>query len=179
MKARGIWIAIGLILVVGIASTIYTRQYISSASRTAPAGTAMKSAGPEEAEEETVPAAVLRLQELDQEIEKNHSRETEGITANSRKAAADSERKLWEKELERILDVLDKKLDGQEKEKLFSCQKEWIRTRESIAVDASKKQIGSTLEELEYNVSMAETTRARAYELSQIYADLLEGEAGN
>lgn len=114
----------------------------------------------------------IRLAELDSQIAKNRRRSGEA-TANTLKAAAENERKLWETELERILDSLEQQFSPEEKEALFLEQKEWIRDRENTAVTASKKQSGSAIEEVEYNRSLAETTRARVYALAEQYEDVL------
>ena len=71
--------------------------------------------------------------------------------------------------MDRFLNILEGKLPAEEKDKLFLEQKDWIRERESTAAAASKKQSGSALVELEYNLSLKEITRARAYELAYRY----------
>lgn len=113
-----------------------------------------------------------RLQELDQQIAISQE-EQAGNTANSRKAASETERKLWESELSRFLDILEEKLDKEAKDALMKEQNEWIRKRESKALEASGKQSSSVMQELEYNTSMAESARSRVYELAQEYEELL------
>jgi len=113
-----------------------------------------------------------RLEELDAQIAKNHAASGD-TTANSLKAAAENERKLWEAELNRILDALEQQFSAEQEDELFKEQKEWIRERENTAVAVSKKQSGSAMEEVEYNISLAETTRTRAYELAEQYASVL------
>lgn len=116
-------------------------------------------------------AYLNRLQDLDAQLEKGRSASTD--TTNSLKAASEQELRLWETELDRILAALEKRLSDEETEALFKEQKEWFRDRENTAVDVSKRKSGSTLEEVEYNVSLADSTRARAYELAEQYADIL------
>lgn len=128
---------------------------------------------PEAADGERTNGYLNRLNELDARLEKEQG--TSADTTNSMKAAAEQERKLWETELNRILDALEELLPEEEKQALFKAQKEWMRERESIAVESSKKKSGSTLEEVEYNVSLADTTRSRAYELAEQYASVLTG----
>ncbi|MDD3252315.1 MAG: DUF1311 domain-containing protein [Lachnospiraceae bacterium] len=216
MKMKGIWIAIILILGVGILTTSYTKEYISvpvetrkpdmvnapqveaaggmqaeaaklpeaPQSEEAAAGTAgvlgaakaramPEAAAAAETEAQTIATGTrLRLQELDDQIARNHASEQD-TTTNSMKATAQSERKLWESEVERILKLLSEQLGAEERDSLFQQQKEWIRERESIAVTASQKQSGSALEELEYNLSLKDMTRERAYELETQYHDIL------
>lgn len=118
-----------------------------------------------------VNAYLNRLQDLDAQLVKGHSISAD--TTNSLKAASEQKLGLWETELDRILDALEKRLSNEETEALFKEQKEWFRDREDAAVSASKRKSGSTLEEVEYNVSLADSTRARAYELAEKYAEIL------
>lgn len=142
----------------------------ATAARTLPEASAETA---EKSSLETQLSAVKsRLMELDLQIERNHAGEQD-TTTNGLKAAAESEKKLWETELERILNQLGEKLDQSDRDELFLQEKEWIRERESKAVSASGKQKGSALEELEYNISLRDETRARAYYLEEQYHDIL------
>lgn len=123
-------------------------------------------------EDAAVNAVMTRLMELDEEIARSHIGEQD-TTTNSLKAVAESERKLWESELERFLGILEEKLPTEERDALFLEQKTWIREREDKAVAASRKQTGSALQELEYNRSQTETTRSRTYELAERYSEIL------
>lgn len=115
---------------------------------------------------------LLRLMELDGQIAKNHTEEKD-ITANSRKAAAESERKMWEGEVQYILGVLKERLDTAQQEELMLQQKGWMKDRESQAIAASRKQAGGSLEELNYSMALAEITRQRAFELAEGYSSFL------
>lgn len=217
MRPKGTWIAICLILAIGIFSTDYvkkrtevaedvsatalednersTAELTAKSVQLAPKSTEMTkdivhstrmataaempmaesmddvSANAElstEAVEKPENPALVRLWELDGQIERNRARESESTTS-SRKAVAESEWMLWESELQRILGVLKEKLDEDAQEELMYEQLEWMKSREEEAVDASKKQLGSTMEEVNYNRSRAELTRARAYELAETY----------
>ncbi|MCI6886983.1 MAG: DUF1311 domain-containing protein [Lachnospiraceae bacterium] len=128
---------------------------------------------PESADGERTNGYLNRLKDLDARIEKEHA--SSGDTTNSLKAAAEQERKLWETELNRILKALEERISDEDMKTLFKEQKEWMRERENIAVESSKKKNGSALEEVEYNVSLADTTRERAYELAEQYAAVLTG----
>lgn len=114
-----------------------------------------------------------RLEELDAQIERNRKADAEKAVANSVKARAENELKLWEAEVDSILKALEERLDSAQVETLYAGQREWRREAEAKALEAGKRQSGSTLEEVEYSVSMAESTRARAYELVKEYEAVL------
>lgn len=115
-----------------------------------------------------------RLEELDSQIERNRAADAEKSIGNSIKARAESELKLWEAELDGIIKALEARLSSEDVEKLYTSQREWQRDRESKALEVSKKQSGSSLEEVEYTVSLADSTRTRAYELLKEYEAVLE-----
>ena len=125
-----------------------------------------------EAEGEGTNLMLERLEDLDEQIAKSQSKKA-GDTTNSQKAASETERKLWEAELSRFLDVLETRLDKEEKDALMKEQNEWIRQRENKALEASGKQNNSVRQELEYNISMADSTRTRVYQLAQEYGEIL------
>ena len=114
--------------------------------------------------------ALARLQELDSQIARNRTKDTE-ITASSQKAAAESEWRLWETELQRMIEHLKEKLDRDQQDQLMRQHREWIRSREEQAVEASQKQMGSAMEEVSYSRALAELTRERSYQIAQIYED--------
>lgn len=217
MKMRGIWIAIILIMCVGVLATSYTKEYVSTPAsaesnvtagavdaaqeyaaaeaviqpdasprtRVAPLPDAALSGGSDvavyqegsmpdgSAAEAKITEVKVRLQELDEQIERNHAGGQDSTT-NSLKAAAESERKLWETEMERILGILSERLTEPELEQLRQQQKDWLRNRESQAVALSQKTGGSALAELEYNLAQKDLTRDRAYELEAQYHDTLK-----
>lgn len=113
-----------------------------------------------------------RLQELDDQIAKNRA-SSQDSTSNSLKAAAETERKLWENELSRFLDILEQDLSKEEKDELMQEQNAWVRDREAKALEASQKLNSNTLQELEYNVSLKNSTRERVYELARRYGSIL------
>lgn len=115
-----------------------------------------------------------RLEELDVQIARNRAADAEKSVGYSVKARAEAELKLWEAELAAILKALEERLDAETVEKLYTQQREWQREKEAKALEAAKRQSGSTLEEVEYSVSLAESTRARAYELVMEYEAVLE-----
>lgn len=196
MKPKGIWIAICMILSIGIFSTDYIKKRTevfveidaatkassefaeNSASQTKiqmhslSVATIPMTEATDPSESMAENAVLLRLQELDEQLTQNQYRKSE-IPANSRIAFAENEWRMWESELQRILEVLKEKLDPKVQESLMYQQIEWMKSREEKAVDASQKQIGSAMEEVNYNRSLAELTRARAYELAETYSEFL------
>lgn len=126
----------------------------------------------EAAADTAISKAMQDLQDLDEQIARSHTGDQD-TTTNSMKAAAENERKLWDAQLDKILDKLEQKLPAEEKEQLFSAQREWMRDRENTAVTVSQKQSGGALQELEYNLSIKATTRTRAYELAKQYEEIL------
>lgn len=115
-----------------------------------------------------------RLEELDAQIERNRAADAEKPVGNSVKARSENELKLWEAELDGIMKALETRLGSEDIEKLYAKQREWRRDRDAKALEASKKQNGSSLEEVEYTVSLTVSTRSRAYELVKEYEAVLE-----
>ena len=114
-----------------------------------------------------------RLDELDLQIQKMWSEETESTTY-SMKTAAENELKLWDSELNNIYNDILNRLNEEEKEALVLEEREWMKNRDAKAVEAAKKSAGGTLEGLEYTMSLAASTRQRAYELASIYEQVSE-----
>lgn len=135
------------------------------------AGTAMEK---EETQPETKAGILARLAELDAQAEERRNAAADG-SANTQKAAAEAERKIWENKMQSILETLEQQLSGDEKTAFFTEQRSWVRDRESTAVANSKKQSGSTLEELEYIRSLRDLTRERVYALAKQYETILDG----
>lgn len=158
---NGLYLPIGLILAAGICFTSYTTQYTRTEAVTETSARL----------QQTEQAVYTRLQELDQQIEKNHEND-KSSTTNARRAAAETERKLWQTELDRILDRLKERLPDEDWQRLAAEQNKWLITREEQAVPAAARN-SSTMEELEHQISLAESTRERAYELAETYSQWL------
>lgn len=135
------------------------------------AGTAMEK---EETQAGTKAGILAQLAELDAQAEERRNAAADG-SANTQKAAAEAERKIWENKMQSILETLEQQLSGDEKTAFFTEQRSWVRDRESTAVANSKKQSGSTLEELEYIRSLRDLTRERVYALAKQYETILDG----
>lgn len=184
MKNIRIWIVLILILIAGIGFTRYTSRYVSvhqsettrEALTTAAGSVSEESPTQTETTEVTMVSSYLtRLEELDQEIERMRNREKETAAGHSAvKARTENEWRLWQAEMDRVLDVLEKQLDVEERDTLFQEQRDWVRDRETKAIAASTKQSGAALEEVEYNRSLGAETRARVYELVRRYEKVLQ-----
>ena len=135
------------------------------------AGTAMEK---EETQAGTKAGILAQLAELDAQAEERRNAAADG-SANTQKAAAEAERKIWENKMQSILETLEQQLSGDEKTAFFTEQRSWVRDREGTAVANSKKQSGSTLEELEYIRSLRDLTRERVYALAKQYETILDG----
>ena len=114
-----------------------------------------------------------RLDELDLQIQKIRSSETEATTY-SMKTAAENELKLWDSELNNIYNDILNYLDEEQTRELVSAEREWMKERDAKAVEAAKNSAGGTLEGLEYTASLAESTRQRAYALADMYEQVAE-----
>ena len=134
------------------------------------AGTAMEK---EETQAGTKAGILAQLAELDAQAEERRNAAADG-SANTQKAAAEAERKIWENKMQSILETLEQQLSGDEKTAFFTEQRSWVRDRESTAVANSKKQSGSMLEELEYIRSLRDLTRERVYALAEQYESILD-----
>lgn len=187
MKLKGIWVAIAVICVAGIGATNYSVQHLSTD------GKEYVQQIPEKQEEKTETTAIseeviaqailepqeeengilFQLAELDAQIQERRKLSVDK-SANARKTVAELERKLWESKLQSILECLEGQLAGTEKDVFFTEQRNWVRERESTAVADSKKQSGSTLEELAYIRSLRDLTRERVYELAKRYEQILD-----
>ena len=129
---------------------------------------------PSETEQAEKNGIMSQLAKLDEQAQSRREAAADG-SANAMKAAADSERKIWENKLQGILEVLEQQLSGEEKNTFFAEQRSWVRDRESTAVSNSKRQNGSALEELEYIRFLRDITRERVYELAERYEAILDG----
>lgn len=112
-----------------------------------------------------------RFQELDAQIQKMRSLDGEN-TVQSVRTTARTEQQIWERELDAVYAFLLESLDEEQGEELRSRQQEWIKARDSEALNASKKSGGGSLESVEYIASIAASNRGRAYELIEHYRNV-------
>lgn len=118
-------------------------------------------------------SSLERLEELDRQMEKRRAAGQDS-SANSAKSVAETERKLWENQLNQLVDILKKELTSSEWDDFMKDQNEWIRSREIMALDALSGNSSPAVQELEYTRSLAELTRDRAYELAKEYSEVLK-----
>lgn len=112
------------------------------------------------------------LEELDSQIKKMREESGDSNTY-SMKALADKELKLWIREQNVIYTAVAEELNDEGRQALEVSQQAWIKTRDAKAEEAAQKYSGGSMEELEYTASMAESTRARAYDLVTDYVEVL------
>lgn len=129
--------------------------------------------GERSAAAESVSPYKKRLLDLDSQIQKSRESQTVSGISSSAKTAAASELKLWDSELNTIYNDILEKLDQERSEKLVEDHRAWMKTRDGLAMEAAKNSQGGSSESVEYTVSLTESTRQRAYELIEIYADEL------
>ncbi len=108
-----------------------------------------------------------RFAELDDQIQRMRSAETEN-TVQSVRSAARTELRIWERELEAVYSLLIVSLDEEAAEELRTEQQVWVIERDAAAQEVSKKNSGS-IESVEYMASTAASTRERAYQLVERY----------
>lgn len=151
----------------------------SGAQAVMPAGAA-KTAGEQAAEiaaddglgvQERLAEYERRLPELDVQIEAIRNSETDNSTINLVKTTAQTELRIWEREMDGIYRIICESLDDEAAEALKKEQQEWIKQRNSKAEAAAKKNSGGTLESVDYIASAAASTRERAYELLKTYKE--------
>lgn len=115
----------------------------------------------------------LRLEELDAQIAQ-YRLENQDSTSNAMKVNAEYELRMWETEMDLLLDALSTRLHEDKYEDLQQEQREWSKEMEARAVEASRKYAGSALEGVEYTVSLAAQTRDRVYTIVSGYRQILE-----
>lgn len=115
----------------------------------------------------------IRLEELDAQIKKNREEGREPTTY-AMKSSAYNELKLWDSELNLIYNDILKLLSKSDAADLVAEERQWMKDRDSMAVEAAKKFAGGTLEGVEYTASLANTTRERAYQLAEVYEQVSE-----
>lgn len=110
------------------------------------------------------------LAELDVQIKKMWEESGDSNTY-SMKALAEKELKLWNRAQTEIYTAVSDGLDSEARQALEDSQQAWIKSRDAKAEEDSKKYSGGSLEELEYTMSLAASTKARAYDLVAGYME--------
>ncbi len=114
-----------------------------------------------------------RLEELDDQIQQMRDSQVES-TAYSIKSLAETERKLWETELNNVYSLIMECLNTDEQQALAKDQRKWMNDRDAQAEKAAPKSSGGSIESAEYTASLAASTRQRAYELLDSYQNYLK-----
>ncbi|WP_180272653.1 lysozyme inhibitor LprI family protein [Konateibacter massiliensis] len=123
-------------------------------------------------------AATEEKTEKEQYIERLNSIETyydelwnksDITTTLDMKELKNQEYTKWDDELNTIYQMIKKKLPEEEFIPIRDAEREWITQRDETAAQAASKYAGGTMEGLEYMSSMTESTKARTYELVEIY----------
>lgn len=114
-----------------------------------------------------------RLDDLEEQILKTRSQQTKS-TAISIKEMADTELELWDKELNSLYETIMEQLDEAGRKELARKEREWMKERDAAAEKAAPVKSGGSIESAEYTASLAESTKARAYELLEEYQDYLK-----
>ena len=146
----------------------------SAAAETEEPSVSLRSAqAPEEsAETEDYRTQLARIQErlvqVEAQIARIRSSDTDSNVYNV-KNLAQSELKIWERELDAVYDLLMDSLREEEAEELKKEQQSWLEKASNDAREAASKKSGGSMESVEYTAAMAEAARARVYELLELY----------
>ena len=146
----------------------------SAAAETEEPSVSLRSAqAPEEsAETEDYRTQLARIQErlvqVEARIARIRSSDTDSNVYNV-KNLAQSELKIWERELDAVYDLLMDSLPEEEAEELKKEQQSWLEKASNDAREAASKKSGGSMESVEYTAAMAEAARARVYELLELY----------
>lgn len=109
-----------------------------------------------------------RLPQVEAQIERLRSADTDNNVYNVRNLAQ-SEQKIWERELDTVYNLLMEALPENEAEMLKKDQQSWLEETTKKAREASGKVSGTSMESVEYAASVAESSRARVYALLDTY----------
>ena len=111
-----------------------------------------------------------RLEDLDEQILKLWGEGAESGTY-SRKSAAEAEEKLWDGEIQTILDALTEILSEDEVNDLMEEQQEWEDALEAKAVAKSSQKSSVEPDAAQVAQARAQLARQRAYDLVSRYED--------
>lgn len=109
-----------------------------------------------------------RLPQVEAQIERLRSSDTDNNMYNV-KSLAQSEQKIWERELDAVYDLLMEALPENEAEELKKDQQSWLAEATKGARADSSKNGGGSMESVEYAAAMAEAARERVYALLDAY----------
>lgn len=112
-----------------------------------------------------------RFPQIDAQIEQMRTSEKENHNMYSVKNAAQTEQRIWDREMEGIYHLLCDFLDETSCQVLKKEQQEWLSVRDARAEEAAKKNSGGSLESVDYIASIASSNRERAYALLEKYQE--------
>lgn len=115
-----------------------------------------------------------RLQDLDNQIQKNRESQSEPNINSSARSVASNELKLWDSELNTIYTTILERLNKKDSEVLVAEQRAWMKERDSLAMEAAKNSTNGSSESIEYTISLIDSTRLRAYKLVEEYEEELQ-----
>ena len=113
-----------------------------------------------------------RLEEVDQQIADQRAANA-AYTTYDMLNMAENERQLWDSELNHIYSTIKRHIPADREEALVKDERAWIARRDAKAAEDAGRYEGGTLESVEYTASLAASTRARAYELVELYGEYL------
>lgn len=115
-----------------------------------------------------------RLQDLDNQIQKNRESQSEPNINSSARSVASNELKLWDSEMNSIYSTILERLNKKDSEVLVAEQRAWMKERDSLAMEAAKNSANGSSESIEYTISLIDSTRLRAYKLVEEYEEELK-----
>ena len=115
-----------------------------------------------------------RLQDLDNQIQKNRESQSEPNINSSARSVASNELKLWDSEMNTIYSTILERLNKKDSEVLVAEQRAWMKERDSLAMEAAKNSANGSSESIEYIISLIDSTRLRAYKLVEEYEEELK-----
>ncbi len=115
-----------------------------------------------------------RLQDLDNQIQKNRESQSEPNINSSARSVASNELKLWDSEMNTIYSTILERLNKKDSEVLVAEQRAWMKERDSLAMEAAKNSANGSSESIEYTISLIDSTRLRAYKLVEEYEEELK-----
>lgn len=111
-----------------------------------------------------------KLANIDKELKSSkEAKEAESGVTNAMRIYANKQYESWDKALNEIYGVLKQQLSADEMKKLNTEEVQWIKEKEAKAKKAASEFEGGTFASVAYSDSLAQTTKARCYELVDKY----------
>lgn len=111
-----------------------------------------------------------KLANIDKELKSSkEAKEAESGVTYAMKIYANKQYESWDKALNEIYSVLKQQLPADEMKKVQAEEIQWIKEKEDKAKKAASEFEGGTFAGVAYSDSLAQTTKARCYELVDRY----------